>query len=180
MNEKRRVKELEQPPSADDREAADELLTARGPGLNDQYTYDANGNQTQKGSTRYTYNLENQLTGLREGRRQVSYTYSGDGLMAKKTSGNDQVAYSWDSNAVLGQLVLEKDARRGTVLRSYTYGAGPLGITTRAGSYTYHVDRLDSVVALSDDRANSVASYRYTPYGEDWSSANSNRCFSRL
>jgi RHS repeat-associated protein len=90
--------------------------------------------------------------------------------VATKTSGRDQTSYSWDTNA---PLALETDARRGRLLRSYTYGAGPLELRTPRASFTYHSDSLGSTVELSDRRGNEVASYRYTPYGEEWSSGTS-------
>jgi RHS repeat-associated protein len=59
------------------------------------------------------------------------------------------------------------DARRGALIRSYTYGVAPLGYSTRGASFTYHADSLGSTVELSDDRSASAGSYRYSPYGED-------------
>jgi RHS repeat-associated protein len=149
-------------------DAADQLLSARGPQrLNEHYTYDLNGNQTRKGSSRYSYDLENELTSLTEGRSQFAYTYSGDGLVSSKNSGRERTSYSWDTNAPLAQLALETDARRGALIRSYTYGVAPLGYSTRGASFTYHADSLGSTVELSDDRSASAGSYRYSPYGED-------------
>jgi RHS repeat-associated protein len=152
-------------------DAADELTKEITPGPDVVYAYDANGNETRKGTARYTYNLENEPTVLKkDGVKVASYVYTGDGLLEKKAATSGSIFYSWDMNASLPQLALERGSQQGTVLRAYSYGAGPLELTTPQGTLTYHTDSLGSVVGLTNTSGNEVASYRYSPYGQEWSS----------
>jgi RHS repeat-associated protein len=137
------------------------------------HAYDLNGNQTRAGSTLYAYNLENKLTQVIDKGEKIFYTYTADGLMATRSTRSKTTSYSWDTSSDLGQLALETDSRGAGRFelkdtRSYTYGAGPLGIVTQKESYTFHTDSLGSVVELSGGRGEVVASYRYTPYGDNY------------
>jgi RHS repeat-associated protein len=148
-------------------DAADELMREITPGPDVVYAYDLNGNETRKGTTRYTYNLENEPTILKkDGVKVASYTYTGDNLLATKITLSARTSYGWDSNASLPELALEKDSQNGTVLRAYSYGQGSLELQTQQGTRTYHQDSLGSVVGLTDESGDEVASYRYSPYGE--------------
>lgn len=153
-------------------DAADELVSAS-QGKHDRslYSYDANGNETQAGSTHYDYNLENELTQVTGQGEKTSYTYSGDGLMAARSTRFETTSYAWDTNFDLPEMATETDSRgsgrlASTDTRSYTYGVGPIGIVDKNETYTFHTDSLGSVIELSDNRGSLVASYRYTPFGE--------------
>src|SRR5450830_369489 len=137
------------------------------------YAYDLNGNETREGSTHYSYNLENKLTQVMDKGEKISYTYTADGLMASRSTRSKTTSYSWDTSSDLGQLALETDSRGAGRFqvkdtRAYTYGAGPLGISTQRESFTFHTDSLRSVVELSDGHGKLIESYRYSPYGEDY------------
>jgi RHS repeat-associated protein len=163
-------------------DAADELVSANkqkhGHPNHDKltlYTYDLNGNETGEGSTHYGYNLENKLVQIVDKGKKISYTYTGDGLMKTRSSHSETTTYAWEINSDLAQLAVES-TRKGQGwfvvpdTTSYTYGEGPIGTETRRGSYTFHSDSLGSVVELSDDHGKLAESYRYTPYGESYSS----------
>ncbi|MGD0273234.1 MAG: DUF6531 domain-containing protein [Gaiellaceae bacterium] len=153
-------------------DAADELVnTSDGHHTLGRYSYDPNGNELFDGSTRYAYNLANELTQVIGEGKNASYTYTGDDLMATRSTRSDTTTYSWDTSSALGELALETDSRgwdklMGKNAKAHTYGLDPLGIVTQGGSYTFHTDALGSVVELSDSRGKLVESYRYTPFGE--------------
>jgi RHS repeat-associated protein len=152
-------------------DSADELTKEITPGPDVVYAYDLNGNETRDGSARYTYNLENEPTVLKkDGVKVASYAYTGDNLLNKKVTPSGSIFYGWDMNASLPRLALERDSQQGAVLRAYTYGVSPLELQTQQGTSTYHEDSLGSVVGLTDESGNEVASYRYSPYGQEWSS----------
>jgi len=51
------------------------------------YTYDANGNVTNRGSDSFSWDYENRLTAATVGGTNYSYTYRGDGLRNSATTG---------------------------------------------------------------------------------------------
>jgi RHS repeat-associated protein len=137
------------------------------------YAYDLNGNETQEGSTHYSYNLENKLAQVVDKHEKVSYSYTGEGLMNTRSTHSETTSYSWDTSSELPELALETTSKGqgrhvDTDTTAYTYGAGPIGTETRRGSYTFHTDALGSVIALSDEHGKLVEAYRYTPYGESY------------
>jgi RHS repeat-associated protein len=158
-------------------DAADELLSAsklehRRTEVT-SYAYDANGNETQEGSTHYSYNLENKLTQVVDKHEKVSYRYTSDGLMNTRSTRSETTSYSWDTSSDLAQLALETTSKGqgrhvDTDATAYTYGAGPIGAETQRGSYTFHTDALGSVIGVSDSHGKLVESYRYSPYGESY------------
>ena len=89
-------------------DAADELLSESS-GKHDLtlYSYDANGNQTISGTTRYAYNLENKLILVQGKSDKVSYTYTAEGLMATRATKYESTAYTWDASSDLPELATE-------------------------------------------------------------------------
>jgi RHS repeat-associated protein len=158
-------------------DVADELVTE----TEDQdeitsYAYDLNGNETKAGDTHYAYNLENKLLSAKGAGKPVSYTYTGDGLMASRSTPSESTSYSWDTSSDLSELALETSSKgKKNDTRAYTYGAGPIGIATSQGSYSYHTDSLGSVVELSDSSARSLESYRYAAFGDAYAPGNSDQ-----
>jgi len=172
-------------------DAADELLSTSRlkPSFHEKrshpdvtlYSYDSNGNQTRSGDRHFAYNLENKLVKVsdKHGHEQVSYTYAEDGLMATRSQGRETTAYSWDTLSDLPTLAIETTSKKGLWhlenkdSRSYTYGESPIGIEAGRDSITFHTDSLGSVVQLSDEKGRLLQSYRYTPFGGDYSSRSS-------
>ena len=162
-------------------DAADELVSETAADKVTLYAYDPNGNETKAGDTRYTYDLENKLLSAKGAGKPVSYTYTGDGLMSTRSTPSEFTAYVWDTSSDLGQLALEtssKGKQKGT--QAYTYGAGPIGIVSSSGSYSFHTDSLGSVVELSDSSAHSLESYRYSAFGDAYAPGNSDQAASNL
>jgi RHS repeat-associated protein len=112
----------------------------------------------------------------KHGHDKVSYAYAEDGLMATRSDGHETTAYSWDTLEQLPELAVETTSEKGSWRfdikdsRSYTYGEGPIGIEAGKDSITFHTDSLGSVVQLSDDKGRLLQSYRYSPFGGDYSS----------
>jgi YD repeat-containing protein len=75
------------------------------------YAYDLNGNETQEGSTHYSYNLENKLAQVVDKHEKVSYSYTGEGLMNTRSTHSETTSYSWDTSSELPELALETTSK---------------------------------------------------------------------
>ena len=127
-------------------------------------THDANGNLTSDGTTGYSYDIENRLTGTSAG---VTLTYDPLGRLAQTygpSTGTTQFLY--DGHA----LVAEYDGS-GNMLKRYVHGLGmdnPLveyvGAGTSAPRYLFP-DQQGSIVAIADANGNRIAVNRYDEYG---------------
>lgn len=150
----------------------DQLLqTSNGRHVLERYSYDRNGNQTQAGSTRYSYNLENKLTKVQGPAAWASYAHDGEGRLASRASLLRKTTYAWDESSSLPELATESNSWGFGFFqvrdeRSFTYGQGTLGLVTSKDRYTFHSDSLGSVIALTDEKGRLEESYRYAPYGE--------------
>jgi RHS repeat-associated protein len=121
------------------------------------YDYDPAGNRTQAGSTTYTYNALNQLTGASDG---TSYVYDGAGRLAQKTNGGQATSYSWDP---LNELAQVQDGQGQT---SFSYDA--LGRrserTDSGGTETAHYgDLTDAPILDTGSGGQVVRSYVLGP-----------------
>ncbi len=143
----------------------DRLLSSTGAGAS-TYSYDPNGNQTAAGTASFTYDTANRMTSLRPSptATPTTYSYDGDGVRLSRATGAALTSYAWDTNADLADLALERDGT-GAVLRRYTYGQGPVAMTTGSTDHTFQHDRLGSVTALNDALGQVEASYSYEPFG---------------
>jgi RHS repeat-associated protein len=179
-------KTTEDATTTDSYDAADELLSAsrqeRGHHHPDvtNYSYDLNGNETRAGDASYSYNLENELIQVsgEHGHDRVSYSYAEDGLMQTRSTHSEKTSYAWDRSFDTPELAIETDSKgegrfQMKDSRSYSYGEGPIGIEAGRDSVTFHTDSLGSVVQLSDEKGKLLQSYRYSPYGGDYSSTSS-------
>jgi RHS repeat-associated protein len=124
--------------------AADELTARRGgPDGSVTYAYDADGNQTQAGTVKTAYNLDNKPVSVSDGRRTTTFTIDAAGLRtAADTSGGTggpvHTAYQWDTNATLP--LLTGVVSTGTPTRGYTYGPDGLPQTVQVGTAGYLLD----------------------------------------
>jgi RHS repeat-associated protein len=128
------------------------------------FAYDANGNLTSDGTYRFVYDAENRLVS-RSGGVSLSYDPNGRLWQVTGTSGTTRFLYDGD------RLAIEYDGA-GSLLRSYTHGAGadePLvwyeelpGGTSRR---FLHADHQGSIVAVADQDGNSLAVNAYDPWG---------------
>lgn len=134
------------------------------------YTHDANGNMTNKTNgtnvTSYTYDPLNRLTQVADGSQTTEYIYNGLGQRVGKIEDGVQTNYLVDPNGVLPQVLAETNDT-GDLIAYYVYdGAGLVAKVTPANEYYfYHYDGLGSTVAITDENAQIVNAYAYSPYG---------------
>lgn len=123
------------------------------------YTYDCNGNAKTRvaGATTYnfTYNFENQLTGV-SGGATASFVYDGDGARVKSTIGGVTTIYignyyEWTSTAT----------------KKYYYAGSQRVAMNDNGTLRYLLgDHLGSTSLTVDINGNQVAELRYKAWGE--------------
>ena len=134
------------------------------------YTYDAEGNRLTRtdratgGVTRYTWNAEHQLIGVRfpDGSSE-SFRYDPLGRRIEIAHGSQATRYSYDGPAIDAEYDAA-NALVGTYLHAPT--ADSILESTRGGQRFYHhVDGLGSVTAITDQTGNVVARYVYDAFG---------------
>jgi RHS repeat-associated protein len=140
--------------------AADELTQAAGTA----YSYDANGNQTSKGSRTFAYDLANRLTATASGGSTTTYSYDGDGNRTIAATAAATTRYLWDTVHRLPQLALERNGS-GALIRRYAYGLRRISMDSGGSSSYYHYDNVDSVANLTSPNGTSQRTYAYEPFG---------------
>jgi RHS repeat-associated protein len=138
---------------------------------------DPNGNQTSKTvgidgnavTTTYVYDTRNKLAEVHQGTSTlVQYQYDAEGRLLKKvgdaTSGGDSGIrqYVYDQTSRLAEY-----NELGALKAKYDYGSDRLISLTRPdeGRRYFSLDGLRSVVNLTDDLGNEVASYHLDAWG---------------
>jgi RHS repeat-associated protein len=122
-------------------------------------TYDANGNQTGRGSDTFSYDHENRLTQAVIGGSSDASLYSGDGLRMSYTYLGSPRNFVWDISSSL-PLTLEDG------VNTYVYGLDLISSTDSSGTQTYlHYDGLGSTVNLTDGTGTVFFSYWYDVFG---------------
>jgi RHS repeat-associated protein len=134
------------------------------------YTYDAEGNQITRtdratgGVTRYTWDAEHQLTGVRfpDGSSET-FRYDPLGRRIEIAHGSQATRYSYDGPSIDA----EYDAANALVA---TYLHGPtadaiLESTRGSQRFYHHLDGLGSVTAITNQTGNVVARYVYDAFG---------------
>jgi RHS repeat-associated protein len=133
------------------------------------FTYDANGNRTQKTKgtdTRvYTYDYANRLTKVEENTSILGeYVYDGEGKRLQVTENSTTTTYQY-----MGFDVLYEENTTGTAARIYS-PQGPLArrTATNGESHTfyYHPDNCGSTRLATDEYGNIVSTVTYHPFGE--------------
>lgn len=133
--------------------------------------YDDNGNLTNDGARRFTYDVENRLTKVRpvEGQGGVTtdLTYDPTGRLATTkvttTSGETTTRFRYDGDRLVGEYT-----DGGTVLRRYIHGDGvdnPLVWYQGAERRWLYGDRQGSIVGYSA-AGGAVTPYSFSPWGE--------------
>jgi RHS repeat-associated protein len=103
------------------------------------FAFDSRNRLTQAGSTVYRYDAENQRIGV------------------------NQTSYVINSQPALSQVLVKTEADGTQTF--YVYGLGLIGQET-GGEYTsYHFDFRGSTVALTDETAQVIERFQYSPYG---------------
>ncbi len=148
------------------------------------YSYDAAARLTAAGHLTFRHDPDGNLVEQKGLDGATKYEYDADRRLVKViTPSGDTIAYGYDPD---GQrywrrgkegvthylhdglnLVAELDEQL-TVKAVYLHGDGldaPLVMMRNGKTYYYHPDRLGSVLAVTDDRGQVVASYSYDPFG---------------
>jgi len=130
------------------------------------FTYDSNGNRTQKikgtDTWLYAYDYANRLE--KNSETLGEYTYDGGGRRLQKTENNETTTYIYS-----GLSVLYEETMIGTTC--YIYGPAGLlvkrtTIDSESTTFYYHSDLLGSTRLVTDSNKNIVAAVTYHPFGE--------------
>jgi len=129
-----------------------------------QYTYDLNGNMTQRieGSDTYTftYDTENRLmSGAKNGVTLASYTYDGDGKRVKAQEGGFTTYY-------IGDYYEWREGPTTTAVKYY-YAAGQRIAMRKAGTLTWLLgDHLGSTTITANENSTLASEQTYTAWGQ--------------
>jgi RHS repeat-associated protein len=133
------------------------------------FTYDANGNRTQKtkgtDTWAYTYDYANRLTRVEKNSSILGeYVYDGDGKRIQATQDSKTTTYIYS-----GVTVLYEETTTGTA--DYIYGpTGRLAkrttINQQSNTYYYHTDYLGSTRLVTDGNKTIVTAVTFHPFGE--------------
>jgi YD repeat-containing protein len=140
-------------------DAADRLTSVTPPGAGAiSYTWDDNGNLTDRGSDDFTWDAEDRLTAATVSSVGTSFAYDGDGLRDSLTTNSVTTTFTWDVNRSIPQ-VLDDDTFQ------YIYGLGRIAQVDGGDTYYYLPDGLGSTMALADDDGDVLNTYDYDVFG---------------
>ena len=127
--------------------------------------YDAAGNLLSDGTTSYTYDALNHLTGASATGQTSAYIYNGDGTLVRQTTNGTTTSYAQDLAASQSQILA---ATTGSATTNYLYGSdiAPLLALTGSSRTWYGLDGQGSVRQTLDDAANVLGVQSYDPYGQ--------------
>jgi RHS repeat-associated protein len=155
-------------------DAANELTsTSGGPQGNITYAHDADGNQTRAGNVKTTYDLDNKVATVDNGKQKTTYTQdaAGNRLFADTAPSSGgartRTSYQWDVNNALPLLVSEQSGT--TPARSYTFNpnGNPLTLTVNGATDLYQQDPFANTAELTDLAGTILQQESVTdPFGE--------------
>ncbi len=133
-------------------------LTAHG---TTHLTYDANGNVTFDGRTKYNWNGRNQLAATASGAMATRYTYDALGRRTSKTIGTSKTGYLHDGLNVAQELT---GATPSAVL--LTGGVDEVFARTNGdGTQSLLTDGLNNTIGVADASGTVSGMYTYQPFG---------------
>lgn len=139
------------------------------------YTFDVNGNQTQKTkngtTTTFTYDVKDQLRSVRENTATLGvFAYDYQGLRVVKDMGGSIVRTTYDDQSVLLQTDIN-----GQTIAKYDYGTNQLLSLSHVteGRQFYLFDALGSVSNLTTPAGAIQARYQYDAFGNQRAQAGS-------
>jgi RHS repeat-associated protein len=122
------------------------------------YTWDNNGDLTNRGSDSFAWDYEDRMTSATVNSTTTTFAYRGDGLRNSRTTGGVTTTFTWD---IAGGLPVVLDDGN-----QYVYGAGLASMVTGTGTYYYLPDGLGSTMAVVDTSGAVQKSYTYDVYGK--------------
>jgi len=138
----------------------------------ESFQYDLDGNMLERLDsstslkTQYQYNVKNQLTKVTmpDG-TTVTFAYDVLGRRISKTVGSITTRFLWDGSELLAEL-----DGTGKLLKSYVHGPEVDEVLYQTDyikneTLFFHLDNLQSAVALTDVTGQVKESYTYDPYG---------------
>ncbi len=142
-------------------------MTPPSPASAISYTWDDNGNLTDRGSDEFEWGRdshEDRMVSATVNSVTTTFAYRGDGLRDSRTVGMATTQFTWDIAGGLPVVLDDGPSREG-----YVYGAG-LTAMKQSGNWVgilyYLADGLGSTMAIVDASGNSQKSYEYDVYGE--------------
>jgi RHS repeat-associated protein len=147
--------------TSDTYNADDELTNSGGT----TYSYDKNGNLLSNGTSNYTWNAQNQLTGI-SGAATATFTSNPFGQQATATVGGAATSYLYDGTAWDSNVVQEQSG--GTPTANLLTGApGQIfQFTTPGGTNSsLLISPLGSTMALANPSGAITTGYSYSPAG---------------
>ena len=156
---------------------ANELTSSAIGGTTTSYAYDAYGRMTSKADGTYTatydyrYGMLYAVTSNYPSEGNVSYDYGSDGKRRSRTAGGTTTKYKWD-----GWMVVNEEDSSGNLTMTYVGHtvADVTGSDPSTGTYRYYFhDHLDSTRRLHAQDKSSLATYEFSPYGEQYATAGS-------
>ncbi|HEY9786125.1 MAG TPA: RHS repeat-associated core domain-containing protein, partial [Candidatus Obscuribacterales bacterium] len=133
--------------------------------------YDNNGSLFTDGTSTYTFDTLNRLTGGVMGANVLVFRYDPMDRQGQKLVGAADTRFIY--NGI--QRIADYDGVSGNLVSRYVFGPGldePLIEVASSGAMSYfHHDRLGSIVARTDNAGAVLNSYNYGPFGETLSLA---------
>jgi RHS repeat-associated protein len=135
-------------------------------GTGKTFSYDANGNLTQKvdGADTWTYewNAENQLKKVLKNASEVArFAYDPLGRRVEKVAGGTTTTFTYDAEDILRESA-------GATTTYYIHGPGidePLAKEVSGSATYFHADGLGSVLKMTNASGTVTHEYRYDAYG---------------
>lgn len=143
-------------------DAYDQLATQTQSGATTEFQYDADGNRSVEGGTKFDVNAAGQIT-RSTNRRGVTttYKYNGNGQLVSTTRNGTSTKYDYDPMSA--QLV---GMRRGSrVTHAFIYGREVVATVSGAETSFHTTDDIGSIVQTRNATRNVLKSYDYQPYG---------------
>ena len=136
------------------------------------YSYDANGNMTGRGTDVLAYDLENRLSSVTVGSAVTSFVYDGAGGRVKKTSGGSTFVYIGKFFECVSPC---KPGGVWTGTKHIFAGSARIAskqITTTGDISYYHPDHLGSTAVVTNQSGADAGEFIYFPFGESYPTDN--------
>ena len=124
--------------------------------------YDLNGNLVNDGKNIYTYDHENRIIAVNDGKTSA-YNYDALGRRIQKTKGDKIINYFFD-----GQQVIEERNEKDAIEATYVWGTWVddiVSMSRNGNSYYYHTNTVGSVTSVTDGSGKTVERYEYDAFG---------------